>query len=253
MTQKVLVKPSPPPLEDDSNDYVRYRVVLPYLLVIGIINAIAAVLFKMKFIDGPGFSRACWTLMLLGSDVLNSTELRNVVTLLIAAHICMNSLGLACWIVFDVNEYKMKNKWPSIELLFETGVWLFMVSLGMFEYISRIFTKEEEFIGLYCWYPVAVAFGSMIANYWTNLRKTSADRLKPQLIDKAENTFDELIRTFIEEPQNDNINKFDQTLADFTRMLSIIVAQQQEALEIAEQQEARSEAAECGNTACQSL
>nr|BAF36347.1 hypothetical protein [Ipomoea trifida] len=150
MTQKVLVKPSPPPLEDDSN-------------------------------------------------------------------------------VFDVNEYKMKNKWPSIELLFETGVWLFMVSL------------------------VAVAFGSMIANYWTNLRKTSADRLKPQLIDKAENTFDELIRTFIEEPQNDNINKFDQTLADFTRMLSIIVAQQQEALEIAEQQEARSEAAECGNTACQSL
>nr|BAF52541.1 hypothetical protein [Ipomoea trifida] len=228
--------------------------VIPHLLVIGIFGATATILFTKKFIDGPGFSRACWTLMAFGNDVFYVRESNLMGGSLLSINIIVNSLGLMCWIVFYVNEYRRKNtSWPSSELLFETGVWLFTDLLSFRKLYSNALSPDQELACVYYWFSIAVAIGSMIANYWTNIRKTSADRLKSQLIRKAENAFDELIRTFMKEPQKDNATKFDQTFTDFIRMLSILVAQQQETLEIAEQQEARYEAVECGNTACQRL
>nr|BAF36313.1 hypothetical protein [Ipomoea trifida] len=224
----------------------------PHLLVICIFGATAAVLFTKKFIDGLGFSRAWWTLMTFGNDALYSRGSDSGGTLLIFTHMIVNSVGLVCWIAFYVTEYKRENTWPPSELLFETGLWLVTVLLSVRKYFSQATYPEKELAGAYYWFSIAAAFGFMIANYWTNIRKNSADRLKSQLIGKAENAFDELIRTSMKEPQKDNVTKFDQTLTDFIRMLCILVAQKQETLEIAKQQEARYVAAECGNIACQS-
>nr|GMD67255.1 hypothetical protein Iba_chr12cCG22840 [Ipomoea batatas]GMD73610.1 hypothetical protein Iba_chr12fCG20040 [Ipomoea batatas] len=242
MTQKVLVEPYPPhtPLEDDDlDDYVRFRKAIPQLVVIAIIGATAVVLFKKKFINGPGFSRACWMLMLFGSDVVASTEASSLTTALITLHIGVNSVGLSYWIVLDVSEYKRKRTWPSMELLFETGVWLFMVILSWFEFMSRRLFKDKEYFHVYYWYPIAIALISMIEKYLAKKRGTDGgDELKSELIGNGEKAFDDLLTSCLKEPQNDYITKFDQKITDFTMMFSVLAAQRQEALKIAEEQEA---------------
>nr|GLL43155.1 hypothetical protein Itr_chr12CG29450 [Ipomoea trifida] len=239
VTQKVLVKAYPPtPMEDDLDDYVSFRNATPLLVAIAIIGATSVILFKKKFIDDPLFSRACWMFMLIGSVVLDSTEDSSLTTPLILLHILVNSLGLSYWIVLDVNDYKRKNTWPSMELLFETGVWLFMVILSWVEFMSRILFKDKEYFQVYYWYPVAIALICMIEKYLTKTMETDGDELKSELIGNGEKAFDDLFRSFLKEPQNDNITKFDQKINDFTKMLSILVARGQEALKIDEQQEA---------------
>ncbi|XP_019190309.1 PREDICTED: uncharacterized protein LOC109184728 [Ipomoea nil] len=239
MTQKVLAKAYPPtsPLENDLDDYgSSIGNGIPQLVVIGIILATAMVLFKKKFIDGPGFCRACWTLMLFGSDFLDSTEVKSVTTALITLHIGVNSVGLSYWIVLDVKEYKKEKTWPSMELLFETGVWLFMFILSWVEFTSRRLLKGKDYFHVYYWYPIAIiALVSMIEKYLT---KTGGDdELKSELlIENGEKVFDDLVTSFLKQLQNDNnITKFDQKFNDFTRMLSTLVAQRQEALKITEQ------------------
>nr|AAS79579.1 hypothetical protein [Ipomoea trifida]BAF36301.1 hypothetical protein [Ipomoea trifida] len=239
MTQKVLVKAYPPtPLKDDLDDYVSFRNATPLLVAIAIIGATSVVLFKKKFIDDPLFSRACWMLMLIGSVVLDSTEDSSLTTPLILLHIVVNSLGLSYWIVLDVKEYKRKKTWPSMELLFETGVWLFMAILSWAEYMSWRLFKDKEYFHVYYWYPVAIALISIIEKNLTKKGETDGDELKSESIGNGENAFDDLLRSCLKEPQNDDITKVDQKINDFTKMLSILVARGQEALKIDEQQEA---------------
>nr|GMD73609.1 hypothetical protein Iba_chr12fCG20030 [Ipomoea batatas] len=231
MTQKVLVKAYPPtPLEDDLDDYVGLRNATPQLVAIAIIGATSVVLFKKKYIDGPGFCRAFWMLMLIGSVVLDSTEDSSLTTPLILLHILVNSLGLSYWIVLDVNEYKRKKTWPSMELLFETGVWLFMVILSWVEFMSWRLFKDKEFFHAYYLYPIAIALISMIEKYFTKKREIDGgDELKSELTENRENDFDDLVRSCLKDPQNDNITDIDQKINDFTRMLSVLAAQWQEA------------------------
>ncbi|XP_019199091.1 PREDICTED: uncharacterized protein LOC109192845 [Ipomoea nil] len=239
-TQKVLLKTYPPtsPLENDLDDYGSIGNAIPQLVVTGIILATAVVLFKKNFIDGPGFCRACWTLMLFGSDVLGSTEVKSVTTTLITIHIGVNSLGLSYWIVLDVKEYKRKKTWPSMELLFETGVWFFMFILSWVEFMSGRLLKGTDYFQVYYWYPIAIALFSMIEMYLTRNTETGGDELKSEVIGNGEKAFDDFVRSCLKEPQNDNITKFDQKFDEFIRMLSTLVAQRQEALKIAEQKEA---------------
>nr|BAF52534.1 hypothetical protein [Ipomoea trifida] len=230
MTQKVLVKAYPPtPLKDDLDDYVGLRNATPQLVAIAIIGATSVVLFKKKYIDGPGFCRAFWMLMLIGSVVLDSTEDSSLTTPLILLHILVNSVGLSYWIVLDVNEYKRKKTWPSMELLFETGVWLFMVILSWAEFISWRLFKDKEFFHAYYLYPIAIALSSMIEKYLTKKWETDeGDELKPEVIGNGEKAFDDLLRSCLKDSQNDNISNFDQKINDFTRMLSILAAAQRQ-------------------------
>ncbi|XP_019199190.1 PREDICTED: uncharacterized protein LOC109192931 [Ipomoea nil] len=216
-----------------QNDYASFGDAIPQLVIIVIIGATAVVLFKMNIIDGLGISRACWTIMLFGSNVLYSTEVSSLTTALIAVHICVNSLVLSYWIVVDVKVYKRKNAWPSMELLFETGLWLFMVILSWVEFLSRRLLKGKEYFHVvyYC-HPIAIiALVSIIEKYLTTKMEISGDKFwKSELIENGDMTFDDLVRICSKEPQNGHVSKLDQKLRELTKMLSIVVAQKHEAL-----------------------
>ncbi|CAH9072799.1 unnamed protein product [Cuscuta europaea] len=220
--------PSPP---WDILDYIPYNKLIALSVCVVIICAIALVLFTKKYIDSHGLTLAFWAMMLFGSDVLDAWDVVSITAYIIFIHIVVNLLGLVYWISLGVGHYKKKSTWPSIDVLFEIGVWFFMFSLSWLEFSIRATLRNNKYFRVYRWYPIAIAFVSMVENYWMRNREMRVDQLKSQFIQTLEDAFNDFIDACMEEAQIGNI-PFDQKVNDFT----VSVAQHREALIVAQQQ-----------------
>lgn len=175
--------------------------------------------------------------MLFGSDVLDTWDVRPITGYINLIHIVVNVLGLVYWIRLGMRAYKKKNTRPSIDMLFEIGFWFFMFILSLIEYIIKFFITNKKYFRVYGWYSMAMAFFSMVENYWTKNLEMRVDRIKSQFINNVEDAFDDFTEACVEEPKRGNMIEFDKKLNDFTTMFAVLVAQQQEALTVTHQQQ----------------
>lgn len=209
-----------------------YAKATPLLGGIVIISVITLILFKINLV---GLIFGFWMLMSFCSVVVNLWKVCSLNYLLNLIHFIVSLFGLAYWIHLGVKEYKKKNTWPSADLLFEIGICFFMFILSCIEVALSFMCPGKFHQQEPQWYSCAIALISIVENYWKKGRKLREDRLKSQLLNNLEDAFHDIIIICMEEPQSRNKIEFNQKLNDFTKMLSILVAQQREALIIAQQ------------------
>lgn len=202
---------------------------IPLFGGIVIIVMIALILFKKLVINSHGLILGFWMLMWLGSVILNTWDIRYLPNLLIYFHIVANLFGLIYWILLAVRDYHRKNTQPSINLLFEIGVWFFMFILSCIEIVVWALRKKQYKQVSY-WYPVVLSFITMVENFCTKGREMRTARLKSQLVKKVEDAFHEVIEAFMKEPQSCTRIEFDHKVNEFTRLFNNLEAQQREAL-----------------------
>ncbi|CAH9130437.1 unnamed protein product [Cuscuta epithymum] len=232
--------PSPSSLSNgtSSGNITTLAITIPVFGGISIIIVIVVILFKRKLISSHGLILGFWMLMWFGSVVLNTWDIPRVSKTLVAFHIVVNVLGLVYWIRLGHMEYRRKNAWPSVNLLFEIGAWFSMFTLSCVEVFVLTLVGEPQYRRVSHWYPVAVAFISMVENYWTKGREIRANRMKSQLIKNLEEAFEEVIRLCMEDPKKVNLAEFDEKVNEFYRLLDMVVAQHREAIIVAQQREA---------------
>ncbi|XP_019199185.1 PREDICTED: uncharacterized protein LOC109192927 [Ipomoea nil] len=225
---ELLPKDSVPPSWKDIDKYPLEK----SIALIGgfvIIIVITLVLFKRNFIDSTGLIFGLWMLMSFDNVVENSWDIMSLSYLLTSFHITVAFFGLTYWIRLSVREYNKTNTRPSIDLLVEIGAWFFMFILNCtVAAVKHSLRKQQDQVSQ--WYPVSIAFATIVESYWKRGRKIRANRLKSPLIKNVEDAFHDFVRTCKKEPQSGNIIEFNQKLNDFTRTFCILVAQKREAL-----------------------
>nr|BAF36348.1 hypothetical protein [Ipomoea trifida] len=182
-----LPKPSVSLSSKDSSD--NKHPLEKIILLLGgfvIISVITLVLFKINLTDSTGLVSGIWMLMSYDSAVINSRTIDSISYTLIYLHITVAFFGLTYWIRLSVREYNNKNTRPSIDLLYEIGAWFFMLILNCT--LAAVQHQNQEY-KVYEWYPVALAFTSIVESYWRKGRKLRAKLLKSQLIKNMEDAF----------------------------------------------------------------
>ncbi|VFQ89476.1 unnamed protein product [Cuscuta campestris] len=210
---------------------------------------IAVILFKRKHISSHGLILGFWMLMWFGSVVLNTWDIPRVSKTLVSFHVVVNVLGLVYWVHLGLLEYNRKNAWPSANFMFEIAAWFSMFALSCVEVFVLTLAGERQYRRLSHWYPVAIAFISMVENYWTKGREIREDRMKSQLIKNLEAAFKEVIRLCMEHPKKIDIVEFEEKVEEFYRLLDMLVAQYREAVAVAQQREALGKKAQQGYAA----
>lgn len=215
-------------------------ITIPVFGGIAIIIVIVFILFKRKCISSHAFILGFWMMMWFGSTVLNSWDIPipHASNWLVGFHVVSNVFGLIYWIRLGLKEHNRKNKWPSVNLMFEIGAWFSMFTLSIIEAFVLGLVGKEQYNQISHWYPVAIAFISMVENYWTKGREIRADRGKSQLVKNLEEAFEEVIRLCLEDPARVSLEEFDQKVEEFYRLLDMLVAQTREAMIVAQQREA---------------
>ncbi|RAL46041.1 hypothetical protein DM860_006195 [Cuscuta australis] len=238
--QKTLPK-APPPCDDAlymGGVYVGgYALdkVIPLTVVIVIAGVIAVVLFKKQYIDRHGLFLAIWLLLLFGSDVLDTWDVRALTATLNDLHVLVNTLGFGYWLRLAVKGWNKENKRPPSDIFFQIAAWFLMFILSWVEYTIRLVLRNKKYFRVYNWYSISIGFISMVENYWTKSMETKMDEWKSKFIKHVENSFSNFISVCEEDHRNENMVEFDTELNDFVTLFSVLVAQQREALIVAQQ------------------